>query len=218
RAAGERLRLTPRERAPPRADFASARGSTRRTRSDRRAARCGRRRSTAASSDRRASRAFYSARKRTATRRNRRTRRTRRAKCSCGSGLRGGFERCAWWRRLYTAGFTEEPMSYTYHDLKEKTIQELRDVAKGVENQDAVQGYSQLNKDHLLPALCKALGIDTHEHHAVTGIDKPAIKAKMRELRTQRAAALEAHDSLALKSVRRQIHRLNRQIRAHVAP
>ena len=109
-------------------------------------------------------------------------------------------------------------MSYTYHDLKEKTIQELRDVAKGVENQDAVQGYSQLNKDHLLPALCKALGIDTHEHHAVTGIDKPAIKAKMRELRTQRAAALEAHDSVALKSVRRQIHRLNRQIRAHVAP
>src|SRR2546430_7778166 len=52
------------------------------------------------------------------------------------------------------------PISYTYHELKEKTIQELRDIAKGVENQDAVQGYSQLNKEHLLPALCKALGID----------------------------------------------------------
>ena len=52
-------------------------------------------------------------------------------------------------------------MAYTYHELKEKTIQELRDIAKGVENQDAVQGYSQLNKEHLLPALCKALGIDT---------------------------------------------------------
>jgi len=109
-------------------------------------------------------------------------------------------------------------MAYTYHDLKAKTIQELRDIAKGVENQDAVQGYSQLNKEHLLPALCKALGIDTHEHHAVTGIDKPAIKAKMRELRKKRDAALEAHDSAALKSVRRQIHGLNRQIRAHVAP
>jgi hypothetical protein len=109
-------------------------------------------------------------------------------------------------------------MAYTYHDLRGKTIQELRDIAKGVENQDAVQGYSQLNKEHLLPALCKALGIDTHEHHAVTGIDKPAIKAKMRELRKKRDAALEAHDSATLKSVRRQIHRLNRQIRAHVAP
>jgi len=109
-------------------------------------------------------------------------------------------------------------MASTYHDLRGKTIQELRDIAKGVENQDAVQGYSQLNKEHLLPALCKALGIDTHEHHAVTGIDKPAIKAKMRELRKKRDAALEAHDSATLKSVRRQIHRLNRQIRAHVAP
>ena len=109
-------------------------------------------------------------------------------------------------------------MAYTYHDLKAKTIQELREIAKGVENQEAVQGYSQLNKDHLLPALCKALGIDTHEHHTVTGIDKPAIKAKMRELRKQRDAALEAHDSAALKSVRRQLHHLNRQIRSHVVP
>jgi hypothetical protein len=109
-------------------------------------------------------------------------------------------------------------VAYTYHDLKAKTIQELRDIAKGVENQDAVQGYSQMNKDHLLPTLCKALGIPIHEHHDVVGIDKPAIKAKMRELKQKRDAALEAHDHDGLKIVRRQLHRLNRQIRAHVAP
>src|SRR5437867_13202434 len=109
-------------------------------------------------------------------------------------------------------------MAYTFHELKGKTIQELRDIAKGVENQEAVQGYSQLNKDHLLPALCKALGVPVHEHHDVVGIDKPAIKAKMRELKQKRAAALETHDHDALKVVRRQMHRLNRQIRAHVAP
>ena len=109
-------------------------------------------------------------------------------------------------------------MAYTYHELKGKTIQELRDIAKGVDNQEAVQGYSQLNKEHLLPALCKALNIDTHEHHQVVGIDKPAIKAKMRELKQKRDTVLEARDRDALKSVRRQIHRLNRQIRAHVAP
>src|SRR5262245_48112660 len=108
-------------------------------------------------------------------------------------------------------------MAYTYHDLKGKTIQELREIAKGVENQEAVQGYSQLNKDHLLPALCKALGIDSREHHAAVGIDKPAVKAKMRELKKQRDAALASHDGDALKSVRRHLHRLNRQIRAHVA-
>ena len=109
-------------------------------------------------------------------------------------------------------------MAYTYHDLKGKTVQELREIAQTVEQHDAVQGYSQMNKDHLLPALCKALGIDTHEHHAVVGIDKPAIKSKMRELRKQRDSALEAGDHDLLKNVRRQIHRLNRQIRAHVAP
>ena len=53
----------------------------------------------------------------------------------------------------------EDAVAYTYHELKEKTIQELRDIAKGAENQEAVQGYSQMNKEHLLPALCKALGV-----------------------------------------------------------
>jgi hypothetical protein len=106
-------------------------------------------------------------------------------------------------------------MAYTYHELKGKTIQELREIAKTVENHDAVQGYSQMNKDHLLPALCKALGIETHEHHDVVGIDKPAIKAKMKELKQKRQAALEARDGDQLKSIRRQLHHYNRQIRAH---
>ena len=106
-------------------------------------------------------------------------------------------------------------MAYTYHDLKQKTLQELREIAKTAENQEAVQGFSQMNKDHLLPALCKALGIDTHEHHEVVGIDKPAIKAKMRALKQERQLALNAHNSAQLKNIRRQIHHFNRLIRAH---
>lgn len=106
-------------------------------------------------------------------------------------------------------------MAYTYHELKEKTIQELREIAKGVENQDAVQGYSQLNKEHLLPALCKALGIPAAEQHAVTGIDKAGFKKKMRELKAKRQAAIDAHDAALLKTIRRTIHHYNRQIRAH---
>ena len=106
-------------------------------------------------------------------------------------------------------------MTYTYEDLKAMTIADLREIARGL--QPALQGYTQMNKEHLLPALCKALGIEAHEHHEVSGIDKPAIKQKMRELRTKRDAAVEVHDGDTLKSIRRQIHRLNRQIRAHVA-
>ena len=107
-------------------------------------------------------------------------------------------------------------MAYTYHELKEKTVQELRDIAKDVQH-DAVQGFSQMNKDHLLPALGKALGIDMHEHYTVSGIDKPAIKAKMGELKRKKDAALEAGDHARLKQIRREIHALNRQIRAHVS-
>jgi DNA-binding IclR family transcriptional regulator len=107
-------------------------------------------------------------------------------------------------------------VTHTFHELKEKTIQELRDIAKDVQH-EAVQGYSQMNKEHLLPALCKALGIDVHEHYTVSGIDKTAIKARMRELKQKKQVALEAHDHALLRQLRRQIHGLNRQIRAHVS-
>jgi hypothetical protein len=106
-------------------------------------------------------------------------------------------------------------MAHTYTELKGKTVEELRDIAKGLDH-EAVQGFSQLNKEHLLPALCKALGIDAFEHHHVEGIDKAAIKAKMSGLKKKRAAAIAAHDQDGLKSVRRHIHHLNRQIRAHL--
>jgi DNA-binding IclR family transcriptional regulator len=106
-------------------------------------------------------------------------------------------------------------MPYTYEQLKAKTIAELRDIAKGLPA-ETVQGYSQMNKDHLLPALCHALGVDAHEHHIATGIDKAGIKAKIRMLKEQRDAALAEHNTKMLKTVRRHIHHLNRQIRGHV--
>lgn len=104
-------------------------------------------------------------------------------------------------------------MAYSYEDLRKKTIEDLREIAKGIEH-DAVQGYTQMNKEHLLPAICKALGIDAHEHHQVVGLDKKAIKARMRKLRDERDKALQAHDNGQLKAIRRQLHRLNRRIRA----
>lgn len=106
-------------------------------------------------------------------------------------------------------------MPHTYEELKSRTLAELREIAKG-SSSEAVQGYSQMNKDHLLPALCTALGIDVHEHHTVTGIDKAGLKAKIRELKKERDRAVDTHDYARLHSVRRQIHHLNHQIRAHM--
>jgi len=101
-------------------------------------------------------------------------------------------------------------MPYTIEELRHKTLADLRDIAKGIEH-DAVQGYTQMNKPHLIGALAKALGIQ-HEHHDVIGVDKSDIKARIRELKTQREAALTAHDNAQLKVVRRTIHRLKRRI------
>ena len=104
-------------------------------------------------------------------------------------------------------------MAHDYHELKEMTLTQLRELAKGIEH-EAVQGHSQMNKDHLLPAVCTALGIETHEHHDVVGIDKRKIKTQIRELKAERAKALQAHDHEDLKVIRRKIHRCKRQIRA----
>jgi hypothetical protein len=101
-------------------------------------------------------------------------------------------------------------MAYTYEQLKHMTLADLREIAKGSDH-EAVQGYTQLNKEHLIGALAKALGIQ-HEHHDVVGIDKSSIKSRIRQLKTQREAALAAHDSAQLKVVRRTIHRLKRRI------
>ncbi|MEX2163747.1 MAG: hypothetical protein WD823_05840 [Sulfuricaulis sp.] len=103
-------------------------------------------------------------------------------------------------------------MPFTYHDLKEKTVAQLREIAKDVDH-EAVKGATQMNKDHLLKALCSALKIDMHEHHQVVGVDKTAIKAKIRELKKKRDEILASQDRTQLHGVLRQIHRLKRTMR-----
>jgi hypothetical protein len=104
----------------------------------------------------------------------------------------------------------------TYEELRHKTVAELREIAKGIEH-EAVQGHTQMNKEHLIPAICVALGIDTHaHHHLAAGFDKNALKDRIRTLKAERGKALEAHDSARVKQLRREIHSLNHRIRAHV--
>ena len=105
-------------------------------------------------------------------------------------------------------------MSHTFEELKKKTIEQLREIAKGIDH-EAVKGYTQMNKEHLLPAICSALGIDAHvHHHAAAGFDKAATKARIRKLKADREKAIGAHDHKQLKQVRREIHGLKRKIRA----
>ena len=103
-------------------------------------------------------------------------------------------------------------MSHTYEELKHKTVVELRDIAKDIEH-EAVKGATQMNKDHLLKALCTALGLEAHAHHVVVGIDKAAVKTKIRELKKRRDEILLSKDLKDLHGVLRQIHAYKRRIR-----
>ncbi|RMG45333.1 MAG: hypothetical protein D6718_07725 [Acidobacteria bacterium] len=109
----------------------------------------------------------------------------------------------------------EVAMEYTYQDLKKKTVAELREIAKEIES-EAVRGYTTMHKEQLLLAICKALDIDTKEHHEVVGIDKTAVKAKIRALKAERDKAEQEHDHARLKRLRRQIRHWKREIRKAV--
>ncbi len=103
-------------------------------------------------------------------------------------------------------------MDYTFEELKEKTVAQLREIAEKIDH-EALHGYKTMHKEQLQLALCQALGIEAKVHHEVVGIDRGKIKAQIRELKTERDAARGAHDRKRLKMIRRQIHRLKRSIK-----
>ncbi|MBN1129209.1 MAG: hypothetical protein JXA71_09500 [Chitinispirillaceae bacterium] len=105
-------------------------------------------------------------------------------------------------------------MAYSYLELKKKTVAQLREIAKGMDH-EAVKGYSQLNKEHLLVGLCKALGIDHRVHHVAHGIDKTKLKAEIKQLKKQRDEMLSQSDKdyKKLGMIRATIHRLKRKLR-----
>lgn len=103
-------------------------------------------------------------------------------------------------------------MAYTYEQLHEMNVAQLREIAQGI-NHEAVKGSSTMHKEKLLPALCTALGIEAHVHHHVVGIDKSKIKSEIKALKAQRAQALEKKDYAALETIRKKIHTLKRTIR-----
>lgn len=102
-------------------------------------------------------------------------------------------------------------MSYTHAELKGKTVAQLREIAAGIEH-EAVQGHSQMNKEHLLVALCKALNIEMREKHQVVGIDKSKVKGRIQAMKDRLAKAIEAKDRKQIKFCHRQIHRQKRNI------
>ncbi|MBN2011212.1 Rho termination factor N-terminal domain-containing protein [candidate division KSB1 bacterium] len=107
-------------------------------------------------------------------------------------------------------------MDYTFKDLKKKTVAQLREIAATIEH-EAVQGYTQLNKEHLVEAICKALNIDMFEHHVAKAANKSKIKAQIRSLKLDRDKFIEARNYAELKNVRKQIKTLKNKLRRAAA-
>lgn len=101
---------------------------------------------------------------------------------------------------------------HTYEEFKHMNVADLRELAAGIEH-EAVQGYTQLKKEQLIPALCTALGLEMHEHHEVVGVDKVKIKADIRQAKQQRDEALAAGDKVAYKKALRRIHKQKHELR-----
>ncbi len=99
----------------------------------------------------------------------------------------------------------------TFEELKHMTVTDLRDVAAGMPNEE-LKGHTQMNKDHLLKAICRALKIDMHAHHEVVGVNKGDIKAQLRQLKKQRDEVIEKGDHEELHVVRRKMHHLKREL------
>jgi hypothetical protein len=102
-------------------------------------------------------------------------------------------------------------VAHTFEELKKKTVAELREIAAGI-GHEAVKGYSQMNKEHLLAAMCKAMGIDMHAHRTVVADNKADIKGKIKLLKGKRDEAVAKKDYKGLKQVRRRIHFMKREL------
>ena len=102
-------------------------------------------------------------------------------------------------------------MAYTYDELHKMTVAQLRTIADGVED-EILKGHSTMHKDHLLPLLCKALGVTVPHHHAVIQ-NKGEIKTKIHALKKDREAAVAKKDYKQLEAIRDEIHKLKRKLR-----
>lgn len=95
-----------------------------------------------------------------------------------------------------------------YHELEKTTAGKLREMAT---EQTDLKGVTGMSKERLVDALADKLGIEK-PHKVVVGIDKTSIKAKIRELKKQRAEALVSKDREKLHATRRELHKLRHKL------
>lgn len=106
-------------------------------------------------------------------------------------------------------------MAYTYEELNKMTVIELRKIADGIDH-EAVHGHITMHKEKLVPALCIALGIESHIHHQATISSKSSMKLEIRNLKKKRSVAVASKDYAQLRDIRQHIHDIKVKLRASI--
>jgi hypothetical protein len=96
-----------------------------------------------------------------------------------------------------------------WHALEKLKVDDLRAMAK---EKAVVENVAGLSKEELVAKLAASLGIP-RPHRVVEGADKGAIKARIRELKSERQKALEGGDHEGQRRARKAIHRQKRTLR-----
>jgi hypothetical protein len=97
-----------------------------------------------------------------------------------------------------------------WHELHKHKVSDLREMMKT--HLPEVVGVVGLKKDELVEQLAAKLGIEK-PHKVVVGLDKTAVKGRIRELKTRRDEAASAGEDVRRNRHRREIHRLKRRLR-----
>ena len=100
-----------------------------------------------------------------------------------------------------------------YNEIKKMTAVKLREVIAAKFPDE--KGLVGLKKEQLVDLLASKLGIDKHAHGAV-GIDKTAIKQKIRALKKQRAELEASGNAAKLREIRHAIHKQKHILRRAV--
>ena len=106
-------------------------------------------------------------------------------------------------------------MAYTYEELNKMSVIELRKIADGIDH-EAVHGHITMHKEKLVPAICKALGIESHIHHQAKAAGKSSMKLEIRSWKKKRSDAVANKDYAQLKDIRQHIHDLKVKLRASI--
>jgi hypothetical protein len=96
-------------------------------------------------------------------------------------------------------------------ELEKLTVTKLREMAGEYED---IKGASGMTKEQLLDLLCEKLGIDREVHHKVkAGVDRTALKKKLKEFKAQAAEASASGDKVMAQRFRRRAHHAKRRLR-----